>query len=162
MNSAASKKTITVPGSLHEIQHKIKEGEQKQENKLTKEKTQRKKLFTKEELTEVWNKYIEQRLQLGKEQEVVFLKQKWELNHTTITIAYHNAVLANTFNAIKIELLAYLRDSLQNDSITLDIHQVDTPSEKMIYTNKEKFEHLSDLYPDVKLLQQKLNLDPDF
>ncbi len=32
----------------------------------------------------------------------------------------------------------------------------------MLYTNKEKFDHLAEKYPSLKLLQEKLSLDPDY
>ncbi len=93
---------------------------------------------------------------------MVFMQQKFTLENTTITIQYHNAVLTDTFDKIKVELQAFLRQELQNDYIKLATEQLEASNEKMIYTNKEKFDYLAEKYPVVKLLQQKLSLDPDY
>jgi len=39
---------------------------------------------------------------------------------------------------------------------------VDIAREKMLYTDKEKFEHLKKKYPALKDLQERLGLDPEF
>lgn len=55
-----------------------------------------------------------------------------------------------------------MRKHLSNGSIKVELEKLETESKKMIYTNKEKFDHLAEQYPTVKALQEKLGLDPDF
>jgi hypothetical protein len=51
---------------------------------------------------------------------------------------------------------------LQNDILKVELEKLESESKKMIYTNKEKFDHLAAKHPAVKLLQEKLSLDPDY
>ncbi len=93
---------------------------------------------------------------------MAFLKHAYVLTNNVVTIQIHNSILENTFDKIRIELLSHLRKSLQNDKIRLELEKLKSESKKMIYTNKEKFDHLADKYPSIKLLQEKLSLDPDY
>ncbi len=99
---------------------------------------------------------------MGSEQEVAFLKHPYTRTGSTLKIQIHNSILELTFDTLKVDLQAYLRQLLQNDTIKIELEQLESESKKMIYTNKEKFEHLASMYPAVKILQEKLGLDSDY
>jgi DNA polymerase-3 subunit gamma/tau len=61
-----------------------------------------------------------------------------------------------------VELQGFLRTSLKNSKIILDSVVEEVKNEDMMYTNKEKFDHLAKKYPALTELQQKLGLDPDY
>lgn len=78
-------------------------------------------------------------------------------------IQLHNHFQETLLDEIRLELLTFLRDRLGNDSIQLggEIKAV-ADDKKMLYTNKEKFDHLIEKNPLVKELKDKLGLDTDF
>ena len=92
----------------------------------------------------------------------MLLKEPYTLDETKIIVKLSNEVLKYTFNNIKVELQAFLRTNLRNNKIVLDSIVEEIDNEEMMYTNKEKFEHLAKKYPAIKELQQKLGLDPDY
>ena len=49
-------------------------------------------------------------------------------------------------------LLSYLKESLNNYKIRLEINVISENDSKLIFTNKEKLDYLKDLNPDMKLL----------
>jgi len=82
--------------------------------------------------------------------------------NSTVTVQIHNSILELTFDKIKVELQAHLRLTLGNDSIKVGLEKLESSAKKMLYTNKEKFDYLAEKYPSLKLLQEKLSLDPDY
>jgi len=99
---------------------------------------------------------------LGNEQEVAFLKHAYVRVDDTVRIQIHNSILEVTFDKLKVELQSHLRAALQNDAIKVGLEKLESASKKMLYTNKEKFDHLAEKHPAIKLLQEKLSLDPDY
>ena len=98
----------------------------------------------------------------GRHQELVILKEPFELKGTDITLNIANEALVPSFEKVKADLLAALRNTLENDTIALNIRVVELDQSKMLYTDQEKFEHLKQKYPALKDLQEKLGLDPEF
>ena len=118
--------------------------------------------FTDEVLKEVWGSFIDVRRKHGSEQEVAFLKHNYVRAENMVTIQIHNSILENTFDKLKVDLQAHLRLHLKNDAVRVELEKLESASEKMLYTNKEKFDHLAEKHPAIKLLQEKLSLDPDY
>lgn len=164
MSAPQKKKTIGIPTNIGDVKSRIAKHEKVEKNKTEeKEKIELKSnSFTDEELASAWNNFIDIRKENGSEQEVAFLKHKFVRENDVVTIQIHNSILENTFNKIRVELLSHLRKSLQNDTIKVELEKLESESKKMIYTNKEKFDHLADKNPLIKLLQEKLSLDPDY
>jgi DNA polymerase-3 subunit gamma/tau len=66
-------------------------------------------------------------------------------------------------NNLKTEITGFLREKLKNNSITLFGElMANEDIKKMIYTNREKLEHLMEKNPMLKELKDRLNLDTDF
>lgn len=64
---------------------------------------------------------------------------------------------------MKLDLLTFLREKLGNDTIQLggEIKTV-AAGKKVLYTNREKLDHLMEKNPVVKELKDKFGLDTDF
>lgn len=120
------------------------------------------KEFTDEDLKNAWESFKEGRKTKGNDQEVALLNHEIKRSDKLIQLQIHNPILEIIFDKIKVELIAHLRKQLGNNDVRVELEKLETESKKMIYTNKEKFDHLAEQYPNVKLLQEKLGLDPDF
>lgn len=118
--------------------------------------------FDEADIKAEWEKYIQQQAAAGNHQELTILKEKFEVSGTEIVLSITNAALEGTFEKVKSDLLKHLRNSLQNDAITLRSQVVELDQSKMLYTDQEKFEHLKKKFPALKDLQEKLGLDPEF
>jgi len=102
------------------------------------------------------------RLEEGKDQEGTLLGQEISLDGTRVTISILNEVQEIIFDKNKADLQVQLRKQLKNSTITLAIRREKVDPSKMIYTNREKFHHLSKQYPVLGKLKDELGLDTDF
>jgi hypothetical protein len=109
-----------------------------------------------------WQAFIDAKKEGGKDQEIMLLKEPYTLEGNKVIIKLSNEVLKITFDHLKSDLQGFLRQKLKNKKIVLEALVEETAREDMIYTNKEKFEHLAKKHPLLKDLQQKLGLDPDY
>lgn len=115
---------------------------------------------TEEELRKTWSEYAEQRKdQLA---EYHLLVQTFELAGTQIKLQLTNPVQEPLLESIKTPLTAYLREKLNNNTISITGVLQEQDTRKVIYTNKEKFEHLAEKNPILLELKERLGLDPDF
>jgi len=162
-NSAKKKTTIGIP-TIGDVKSRLaqKEAQERNKSEEIQELEVKSSEYTDEDLKQAWASFIDLRKQNGGEQEVAFLKHNYIRSNDVITIQIHNSILENTYDKIRVELLAHLRTALQNDKIRVDLEKLESESKKMIYTNKEKFDHLAEKYPAIKSLQEKLSLDPDY
>lgn len=78
----------------------------------------------------------------------------------------HNIVLNMPNETMKIEILhnkgrilKYIRNSLRNTNIDLQINVMASESKKYIHTSDEKYRHFVEKNPKIELLKQKLDLD---
>lgn len=118
--------------------------------------------FTEEQLEEVWKKFMEEREKRGQTQELLILKEPYTLQDKHIIIPISNEALEPTFERFRADLLLHLRDGLSNDNISISSEIREIEKGKMLYTDREKFEHLKTKYPALRDLQEKLGLDPEF
>lgn len=115
---------------------------------------------TEAELRKIWNEYAEQRKdQLA---EYHLLAQAFDLVGTQIKLHLTNPVQEPLLESIKAALTSYLREQLGNSTITIAGVLQLQDTKKVIYTNKEKFEHLAEKNPMLLELKERLGLDPDF
>lgn len=92
----------------------------------------------------------------------MLLKEPYTLTGNEIVLTLSNEVLKITFDNIKSELQGYLRKNLKNNKIILKSVIKETAQEDMIYTNREKYDHLVKKHPSLKDLGDRLGLDPDY
>ncbi len=122
----------------------------------------RNKAFTLENLDGIWNIFKAKREEEDNKLELLLLQEPYELEGNIVTIKISNGAAESSFEKFRGDLLMALRDGLENDSVILKSEVVDVAREKMLYTDKEKFEHLKKKYPALKDLQERLGLDPEF
>ncbi len=111
-------------------------------------------------LNRVWNDFAEQRK--NQVAEYHLLKQPYAFQNNLITLTLTNPVEEPLLQSIKVDLLTYLRDNLDNSLIQLESVIARHETKRMAYTNKEKFEAMVEKNPLLKTLQDKFGLDPDF
>jgi len=119
-----------------------------------------KTIFSLEEFEAKWNRFCYEIKENGRDTVYASLtKRKPELlEDFIIKLTLDNKVQEEYINAIKPDLLEFLRKELNNYSIQL-ISYVDNISvEKMLYTGKEKFDKMAEANPTLKVLQQTLKL----
>ena len=56
----------------------------------------------------------------------------------------------------------HIRTSIDNGEIKLVTKIKEQEATRMLYTNREKFEYLLELKPALKILKDRLGLDPEF
>jgi hypothetical protein len=116
--------------------------------------------FTEDSLRSVWKEYAEQRK--SQVAEYHLLSQPFTLANNLITLTLTNPVEETFLVAIKADLLGYLREKLNNNTIQLEGVLEYAEVKRKAYTNKEKFEYLAEKNPYLKQLHEKFGLDPDF
>jgi DNA polymerase-3 subunit gamma/tau len=91
------------------------------------------------------------------------LTQGFEFVDNKVLVHLHNHFQVTLLDEMKLDLLTYLRESLQNDSIQLGGEVKTTgDTKKVLYTNREKLDHLMEKNPVVKELKDRFGLDTDF
>lgn len=111
-------------------------------------------------LRRVWTDFTE--LRKNQMAEYHLLKQPFTFRNNTVTLALTNPIEEPVLLSIKTELLTYLRENLNNNSLQVDATMQEHQIKKFAYTNKEKFEHLAEKNPLLNELKEKMGLDPDF
>ncbi len=90
------------------------------------------------------------------------LSQEIELRDNQVIVHLHNSFQETLIHTIKSDALTFLREKLTNNTIQLIGELRVTDEKKVIYTNREKFEHLAEKNPNLKILKERLGLDTDF
>jgi DNA polymerase-3 subunit gamma/tau len=112
-------------------------------------------------LKEAWSVYAEQKKNLPAEYQL--LTQPITLHDKKIIMQLAHPVQETMLNNLKTEITGFLREKLKNNSITLFGELMATEDiKKMIYTNREKLDHLIEKNPLLKELKERFNLDTDF
>jgi DNA polymerase III subunit gamma/tau len=116
--------------------------------------------FTKEAFEKCWAEFKETKRNLVAEHQV--LTQPIDIEGTTVKISLTNPAQDSLLNAMKLELITYLRDSLNNDKILVEGILRPIEDQKMIYSADEKLEFLANKNPEIRELTKRFGLDPDF
>lgn len=116
--------------------------------------------LTTEGVQDAWNAFAETRRRNAAEYQL--LTQPVDRRDNEIVVHLHNPVQETILNTLRSDLTAFLRTRLRNRSVfvTGELRQIDTG--KLLYTNREKFDHLVERYPILKELKERLGLDPDY
>ncbi|MEM6846231.1 MAG: DNA polymerase III subunit gamma/tau [Bacteroidota bacterium] len=122
------------------------------------------KSFSLSELTEIWNEFTEERRDMGKETEYVLLKQPLALEEdgVTIPLTFISPIQQDQFDAVRAELLQRLRHRLNNSQINIITKVEKEDRNRRPYTPSEKLNYLSEKYPLLRELTQRMGLDPDY
>lgn len=119
------------------------------------------KSFTRDELKAAWMKFAETK----KPYQVTYqlLSQEFDFVNNKVIVHLHNHFQETLLDEIRLDLLTFLREGLQNESLQLG-GEVKTVADdkKVLYTNREKFDHLIEKNPVVRELKDRFGLDTDF
>ena len=116
--------------------------------------------FTPEQIRAAWKEFAESRKIYQAEYHL--LSQDIEIRDKQVIVHLHNHFQETLINTIKVDILTFLRDKLANTSIQLMGEHKTVDDKKVIYTNREKFDHLAEKNPKLKDLKERLGLDTDF
>lgn len=83
-------------------------------------------------------------------------------NESTIIFNVTNQVQADEINALKTDLIAYLKNKLKASTLQLKINVDKTDVERKPYTGEEKYLRMAEKNPAVTKLRQQFNLEIDF
>jgi DNA polymerase-3 subunit gamma/tau len=121
--------------------------------------------FTFEELNFVWTQ-IAQGFKTGNFiNKFVMMNREMSLIDSVIHLRVESEVQMQQFNdSLKLELLTQLRTKLKNDSIdlVLDLIEGEISDKKLIYTQSDKYEFLSQKHPILVEMKQRMGLDHEF
>ena len=93
--------------------------------------------------------------------EYSLLQRNFEFDGHIIKLQLTNPVELTLLDSIKLDLLTFLKEKLQCE-VMLEGVLLKTETKKMIYTNKEKFDHLAEKHPALLELKDRLGLDTDY
>ena len=82
-----------------------------------------------------------------------------KLQENTIHLEYPNTTIKVEVERAKHDLLSYLKESLQNYNLDLDITVNETAEKRYAYTPREKFEKLKEKNPLIETLRKEFDLD---
>lgn len=94
--------------------------------------------------------------------EYQILQREFAYQSPIITIPLLNPVEESLLDNFRRDLTQFLRDRLRNNDLTLVSALQSTEGKKVIYTSREKFEHLAEKYPYLHELKERLGLDWEF
>lgn len=144
------------------VKTNIKEEEKHPQEEERQTTATRTKSYRLEDIQEHWEAFRAERLAKGFDKDALLLKAGFRTDGHKILLQLANEALAPTFERMRFDLLHYLRNAVENDALSLDYEVIQMAKEKMLYTDKEKFDHLKRKYPLLQELQEKLRLDPEF
>lgn len=113
-----------------------------------------------ENLRDVWNEFAEQRTNQVAEYQI--LKREFQFDHPVIEVLLTNPVEETLLENFQHEFIQFLRERLKNPELTIHASVREATGKKVIYTSKEKFEHLAEKNPYLNELKDRLGLDWDF
>lgn len=145
--------------SLKSIKAK-KEYQIKQMEVIIDEETLPKDDFTEEQFIKSWNDYIAGLHKKGKKIMASILEMDTpKLKETTICLEFPNETLKVELERSQYPLMEYLRKSLNNYDLKLDITVNEEVAKQYAFTTREKYEKLKAKNPNIELLKKTFGLD---
>jgi DNA polymerase-3 subunit gamma/tau len=121
--------------------------------------------FTLEELNVVWTQIAQGFKQGNFINKYVMMNREISLVDTIIHMKVEGEVQIQQFNdSLKLELITQLREKLKNDFIDLSLDLIvgDVSDKKLIYTQSDKYDFLSQKHPILVEMKQRMGLDHEF
>lgn len=113
-----------------------------------------------DELRKVWDDFAEKRKDQAAEYQI--LRREFSFDAPVISVMLTNPVEETLLENIRREFLQHLREQLKNASLTIQPVLQNREARKIIYTSREKFEHLAEKYPHLKEIKDRLGLDWEY
>ena len=121
--------------------------------------------FSLEELQVVWTQIAQGFKQSNFINKYVMMNREISLVDSIIHMKVEGEVQLQQFNdSLKLELVTQLREKLKNDSIdlSLDLIESDISDKKLIYTQSDKYDFLSQKHPILVEMKQRMGLDHEY
>jgi len=117
--------------------------------------------FGQEQLDKFWKLFVQNHVDKKNRSLYTTLNQRTPELKSNFKLVFpiENRVQLNQIDAIKVDLVNYLRDHLVNYSITFETPVRKLESKKHIYTDEEKYKAMAEKYPLLEKLREKLDLD---
>ena len=157
---------------VHAPKRKVRSGsfslsdimEDKKEEDISEVISKKSSSFSESEMQKVWEEYTEKIKDEGKTNLFITLSSFVPNLHdkVKVNLKISNDTQQKILEENKIELMDYLRTSLKNDFIELTTDITEDINSDIPYTPKDKFVKMTEENPLLKILQQKLGLDPDY
>ena len=146
--------------SLKSIQKK-KEHQIKQMDVQIKEEDLPSDAFSEDQMLEFWNTYVDKLEKNGKYNLAAILKIDTPklTDNFVIQLEFPNSTNKIEVERQQFELLQFLRKSLNNFEIALDISVNEIMEKKYAYTEEDKYKKLKEKNPALETLKQTFNLD---
>jgi len=145
--------------SLKSIKAK-KEHQIKQMDVIVDEEDLPKQEFTEDEFMKTWKAYISQLQKKGKKIMASILEMDTpKLNDTVICLEFPNETLKLELERAQFPLMEYLRKSLNNYDLKLEITVNEDTAKQYAFTTREKYEKLKAKNPNIELLKKTFGLD---
>tara|TARA_R110002050_G_scaffold243212_3_gene379712 strand:+ start:2492 stop:4216 length:1725 start_codon:yes stop_codon:yes gene_type:complete len=145
--------------SLSSIRAK-KEHQIKQMDVVVDEEDLPKEDFTEEDLVNHWKKFTQILIEKGKHNLASILSMDIpKVKGTTLHLEYPNATNKVELERQQYDLMSYLRKSLNNYDISLEISVNEILEKQYTYTPADKFEKLNEKNPNLDLLRKTFDLD---
>ena len=121
--------------------------------------------FSLEDLQVVWTQIAQGFKQSNFINKYVMMNREISLVDSIIHMKVEGEVQIQQFNdSLKLELVTQLREKLKNDSIdlSLDLIESDISDKKLIYTQSDKYDFLSQKHPILVEMKQRMGLDHEY
>jgi DNA polymerase-3 subunit gamma/tau len=116
--------------------------------------------FTQEQLIAEWKNYAEgYKTQEPRMYSTLIAHEPLLKDRTTIEFSVSNQLQEEAIRNIKVNLLNYLKKSLNNYTIDIVTNITEKTESNKLYTSEDKFEHMVKKNPDLYKLKQQFNLD---
>lgn len=154
VNSVPSSKTISILGSLKD--------EQEIEDKI--EISKNSDHFSNDDLQARWKEMNSNFSNKGKTNLVLALNSNKPVlkENYVVEVTLSNTSQVELLNEEKLNILGYLREKMNNDSIDIITAVVQSDKNDTPYTNSDKYKKMYEQNKNLAILGQKLGLDPDY
>jgi DNA polymerase-3 subunit gamma/tau len=117
--------------------------------------------FTEEAMQEVWNEFVQITKKQGKHilASILEIDTPKLINETTIKVAFPNSTNKIEVERQQYDLLAHIRKSLNNYSISLEIDVNEELEKQYAFTPQDKYNKLKERNPNIDLLRKTFDLD---
>ncbi|MCB2208110.1 MAG: DNA polymerase III subunit gamma/tau [Bacteroidetes bacterium] len=148
-------KNISIKDSLNALKQKAEPEEEQPEVSIVTE-------FNQESLLKAWNDFIDSYQNKAPSFANALAKYPPQLKENfVIEYTVDNQIVAGDLLNIT-SMLEFLKKELNNNQITLKPVVAEKSSQKVAYTDREKFEEMAKKYPGLIDLKEQLNLELDF
>ena len=154
VNPIPSSKTISILGSLKD--------EQEIEDKI--EISKNLDYFSNDDLQARWKEMNSNFSNKGKTNLVLALNSNKPVlkENYVVEVTLSNTSQVELLNEEKLNILGYLREKMNNDSIDIITNVIQSDKNDTPYTNSDKYKKMYEQNKNLAILGQKLGLDPDY